>query len=109
MKYEITGITGTRNNETIKSLQSTGTSTPANEPYKIDNLIMPNSSPNSNQLTIHGFGYSISEGKFFNIFFTDFLNPPGYYEFFSTKDENSPPEKKSELPVSFSATRIVSP
>ncbi|OUL28947.1 hypothetical protein BV378_07040 [Nostoc sp. RF31YmG] len=39
--YQITGITGIRNGETITGLQPTGTAIPGNEPYIVDNLISP--------------------------------------------------------------------
>jgi len=105
--YLITGITGTRNDETIIGLEATGTVTPGNEPYKVDNLI----SSNPKKLTIHGFGYFTSEGNFVNMFFNNFLQPARYYEVFSAPPltsghENFGPED-SELPVSFSATPMV--
>ncbi|NEQ76335.1 MAG: PEP-CTERM sorting domain-containing protein [Okeania sp. SIO2C9] len=108
--YLITEITGTRNNETIIGLQPTGTSIPGNEPFILDNIISLNP---DEQLTSSGFGYSTSEGNFVNMFFADFLQPPGYFEIFSaapfvTGFENFGPED-SELPVSFSATPIVVP
>ncbi|MGD1699973.1 PEP-CTERM sorting domain-containing protein [Dapis sp. BLCC M229] len=107
--YLITGITGTRNDETIIGLQPTGTSVPGNEPFELDNLI----SLNPEQLTSDGFGYFTSEGNFVNMFFADFLQPPGYFEIFSAPPfipgfENLGPED-SELPVSFSAAPIVVP
>ncbi len=103
--FLVTDITGTRNGETITGLVETGTSVPGNEPFEVDNLI----SLHSEQLTIHGIGYGISDGSFVNIFFTDSLEPPGYYEFFSAPPimpgyENLGPDD-TELPVSFSASR----
>src|SRR2546423_3044520 len=52
--YLITGITGTRNGETITSLQPTGTPVSGNEPFAVDNLV----SFNGPQLPHNGFGYS---------------------------------------------------
>ncbi len=108
--YLITGITGTRNDETIIGLEPTGTSVPGNEPFVLDNIISLNP---DEQLTSSGFGYSTSEGNFVNMFFADFLQPPGYFEIFSAAPfipgfENFGPED-SELPVSFSAAPITVP
>lgn len=105
--YQILGITGTRNGETITGLQATGTPIPGNEPFIVDNLI----SLNPQQLTGDGFGYSTSGGNFSSPFFASFLPTPGYLEVFSVPPfipgfENFGPED-SELPISFSA-RIVS-
>ena len=104
--YQITGITGTRNGEAITGLHPTGTSIPGNEPFEVDNLI----SLNPEQLTGDGLGFSTSGGNFVNLFFADFLNPPGYFEVFSALPftpgfENLGPED-SELPVTFQATPI---
>ncbi|NEP07281.1 MAG: PEP-CTERM sorting domain-containing protein [Okeania sp. SIO2G4] len=108
--YLITGITGTRNDETIIGLQPTGTSIPGNEPFVLDNIISLNP---DEQLTSSGFGYFTSEGNFVNMFFADFLQPPGYFEIFSAPPfipgfENFGPED-SELPVSFSASFSAAP
>jgi PEP-CTERM motif len=107
--YLISGITGTRNGETITGLQTTGTPIPGNEPFNVDNLI----SVNSQQLTGDGFGYSTAGGNFVSPFFASFLPTPGYLEVFSAPPivpgfENlvSP---DSELPISFSATIITVP
>ncbi|NEP14727.1 MAG: PEP-CTERM sorting domain-containing protein [Symploca sp. SIO2C1] len=107
--YQITGITGTRNNETITGLEATGTSIPGNEPFELDNLI----SLNPEQLTSDGFGYSTSGGNFVNVFFASFLEPPGYFEIFSAPPfvpgfENFGPED-SELPGTFTAAPISVP
>ncbi len=107
--YLISGITGTRNGETITGLQTAGTPIPGNEPFNVDNLI----SVNSQQLTGDGFGYSTAGGNFVSPFFASFLPTPGYLEVFSALPivpgfENlvSP---DSELPISFSATIITVP
>ncbi|MEH2421142.1 MAG: PEP-CTERM sorting domain-containing protein [Nostoc sp.] len=107
--YLISGITGTRNGETITSLQVAGTPIPGNEPFNVDNLI----SLNTQQLTGDGFGYSTSEGNYSSPFFASFLPTPGYLEVFSTPPiipgfENFGLED-SELPISFSATIITVP
>ena len=100
--YLITGITGTRNGETITGLQPVGTPIPGNEPYAVDNLIRLGTP----QLTGDGFGYSTAGGNFSNPFFASFLSTPGYLEVFSAPpftpgSENLGPED-SELPISFS-------
>lgn len=107
--YQIFGITGTRNDETITSLQTAGTPIPGNEPFNVDNLI----SLNGQQLTGDGFGYSTSGGNFVSPFFASFLPTPGYLEVFSAPPivpgfENFGLED-SELPISFSATIITIP
>ncbi|WP_233153931.1 PEP-CTERM sorting domain-containing protein [Scytonema sp. HK-05] len=79
--YQITGITGTRNGETITGLQPTGTSIPGNEPFIVDNLI----SLNTQQLTGDGFGYSTEQGNYSSPFFASFLPTPGYLEVFSAQ------------------------
>ncbi|EGJ33651.1 putative exosortase, PEP-CTERM interaction domain protein [Moorena producens 3L] len=107
--FLISEITGTRNTETITGLQPTGTSTPGNEPFEVDNLI----SIDGNQLTTDGFGFSTSAGNFVNVFFASFLQPPSFFEIFSappfiTGFENFGPED-SELPISFSAKPVIVP
>ncbi len=77
--YTITDISGTRNSEIITGLQPTGTSIPGNEPFELDNII----SLDLEQLTGDGFGYATSGGNFVNVFFANFLSPPGYFEVFS--------------------------
>ena|SRR5215813_412588 len=99
--YLITGITGTRNGETIISLQPTGTAIPRNEPYAVDNLVRLNEP----QLTHSGFGYAISGGTYANPFFADSSNPSRYMEFFSAPSlTGEVAAKDSELPVGFAAT-----
>ncbi|GAA6615236.1 PEP-CTERM sorting domain-containing protein [Scytonema sp. NUACC26] len=107
--YQITGITGTRNDETITGLQAALTPIPGNEPFEVDNLI----SLNIQQLTGDGFGYSTSGGNYVSPFFASFLPTPGYLEVFSAPPlipgfENFGAED-SELPISFSATIITVP
>ncbi|WP_339383937.1 PEP-CTERM sorting domain-containing protein [Fortiea sp. LEGE XX443] len=107
--YQILGISGTRNGETITGLQTTGTPIPGNEPFEVDNLI----SLNIQQLTGDGFGYSTSGGNFSSPFFASFLATPGYLEVFSAPPivpgfENLDLED-SELPISFSATIVTIP
>ncbi|MEH2245339.1 PEP-CTERM sorting domain-containing protein [Nostoc sp.] len=107
--YLISGISGTRNGETITGLQAAGTSIPGNEPFDVDNLI----SLNTQQLTGNGFGYSTSGGNYSNPFFASFLPTPGYLEFFSASsimpDFENLGLEDSELPISFSATIITVP
>ncbi len=107
--YLISGITGTRNGETITGLQLAGTPIPGNEPFNVDNLI----SLNTQQLTSDGFGYSTSGGNYSSPFFASFLPTPGYLEVFSATPiipgfENFGLED-SELPIRFSATIITVP
>ena len=94
--YLITGITGTRNGETITGLQRTGTAIPGNEGYPVDNLIRATSP----QMTSHGFGFAISDGNYANPFHASFLNPPGSTEFFSIPNKPA----HTELPITFTAT-----
>ena len=77
--YQISGITGTRNGETITDLQAAGSSIPGNEPFNVDNLI----SLNNQQLTDNGFGYSTSGGNYSNPYFAGFLPTSSYLEVFS--------------------------
>ncbi|MBD2506705.1 PEP-CTERM sorting domain-containing protein [Nostoc muscorum FACHB-395] len=107
--YQILGITGTRNGETITGLQPVGTPIPGNEPFNVDNLI----SLNTQQLTGDGFGYSTSGGNYSSPFFASFLPTPSYLEVFSVPPlipgfENLGTED-SELPISFSASIITVP
>ncbi|MCW5314053.1 PEP-CTERM sorting domain-containing protein [Nostoc sp. KVJ3] len=107
--YLISGITGTRNGETITGLQPSGTAIPGNEPFNVDNLI----SLNTQQLRDEGFGYSTSGGSYASPFFASFLPTPAYLEVFSAPPiipgfENLGLED-SELPINFSATIITVP
>ncbi|MEC4812602.1 MAG: PEP-CTERM sorting domain-containing protein [Scytonema sp. PMC 1069.18] len=107
--YQISEITGTRNGETIIGLQPAGTPIPGNEPFEVDNLI----NLDTPQLTGDGFGYVTALGNYVSPFFASFLPTPGYLEVFSAPPlvpgfENFGPED-SELPISFSATKITVP
>jgi hypothetical protein len=107
--YQILGITGTRNGETITGLQPTGTPIPGNEPFNVDNLI----SLNTRQLTGDGFGYSTSGGNYASPFFASFLPTPSYLEVFSAPPltpgfQNFGPED-SELAINFFATIVPVP
>jgi hypothetical protein len=106
--FLITGITGTRNAETITGLQPVGTSIPGNEPFLVDDLIFLGPGP---QLTGDGFGFSTSGGNYSNPFYADFLAVPGYLEFFSWPPftVGTPGPEDSELLVQFSATRVSTP
>src|SRR4051812_10068568 len=57
--YLITAISGTRNGKAITALQQTGTWIPGNEPYAVDNLLLPRPGP---QLTKQGFGLALADG-----------------------------------------------
>ncbi len=86
----------------ITALQQTGTWIPGNEPYAVDNLILPGPGP---QLTKQGFGFALADGTYSNPFYADFLPTPAYLEFYSMPDSSS----STELPVTFSATPIPEP
>ena len=101
--YLITGISGTRNGETIASLQPTGTAIPGNEPFAVDNLV----SLNGPQLTHNGFGFAIANGTYANPFFADFASPARYMEFFSVPPFTGP--GNTELPIGFAATLTTVP
>jgi len=100
--YLITAIAGTRNGQTITSLQPTGTWIPGNEPYAVDNLVSAGPGP---QLTKAGFGFALADGTYSNPFYADFLPMPGYLEFYSMPDSDS----STELAVAFSATLVSTP
>jgi hypothetical protein len=101
--YQIVGINGIRNGETITGLQPAGIPIPGNEPFFGDNLISL-----SNQQLKDGFGYSTANGNYSNPFFATFLPTPGYLEFFSalpigTNYQDIGPGD-TELFINFSAT-----
>ena len=106
--FTITDIMGTRNDEIITGLFSTGAAIPGNEPFVVDNLI----SLKPAQFTSSGLGFSTSGGNFVNVFFADFLTPPGFFEVYSAPPfipgfENFGPED-SESSISFSASIVSS-
>ena len=69
--YQITGITGRANRGTITGLQATGTAIPGNSGFAVDNLV----SSTGPQLTMHGFGFSVSNGEYHNPFYSkDYLD-----------------------------------
>lgn len=105
--YLITAIAGTRNGETITSLQPAHTSIPGNEPFEVDNLVFLG--PGA-QLSGDGFGFATSGGNYSNPFYASFLPVPGYLEFFSTPPfTGMPGPGDSELDVQFSATPVPEP
>ena len=94
--YQIVGIAGADNGVTITGLQPTGTATPGNEPYAVDNLV----SAAEPHLTTHGFGFSVANGNYANPFYKG----SSYYEYLSV-----PPYANGagpEAPVSFSAVIV---
>jgi hypothetical protein len=76
--YQITGITGTANGGMITGLQAAGTATPGNSGFRVDNLV----SSTQPQLTMHGFGFSVSNGENHNPFYQeaylDYVSFPPY-------------------------------
>lgn len=99
--YQITGITGIRNDEIITGLQPTGTAIPGNEPFTVDNLISSSivKGVPQPQLTENGFGYSTSGGHYYNPFFT-LSSPAGYYEVSYTNQQyNQPPITFYAIPI----------
>jgi hypothetical protein len=76
--YQITGITGTANGGTITGLQAGGTAIPGNGGYAVDNLV----GTTEPQLTMHGFGFSVSNGEYHNPFhatdYLDYISRPPY-------------------------------
>jgi hypothetical protein len=74
--YQITGMTGTANGGTITGLQAAGTAIPGNSGFTIDNLI----SSTMPQLTMHGFGFSVSNGEYHNPFYQG-----GYLDYVSVR------------------------
>ena len=76
--YQITGITGTANGGAITGLQTAGTAIPGNGGYAVDNLV----GTTEPQLTMHGFGFSVSNGEYHNPFhatdYLDYISRPPY-------------------------------
>lgn len=106
--FLIESISGERNGIAITGLQPPGTAIPGNEPFAVDDLVLPGAGP---QLTVDGFGYSTADGNFVNPFFADFNSPPGYLEFFSTPPftDSGQGAGDSELDVQFVATPVPEP
>ena len=96
----ITGITGNRNGDLITGLYPTGSASPGNEPFALDNLIRLGP---QNQLTGHGFGFATASGGYSNPFFADFLSPATYMEVFTTASSYSEP------PITFTASVVPEP
>lgn len=95
--YQISSIVGHRNGESIIDLYPAGGVIPGNEPYALDNLIRTGT---QGQLTMHGFGFSTASGHYANLFFADFLTPPGDMKVFATLSNYR------ELPVTFPVTPV---
>lgn len=95
--YQILSITGSRNGIPIVNLYPTGQAIPGNEPYKLDNLIRVDG---PGQISVHGFGFSLTSGAYVNPYFADFLSPPAYSEVFTQGSTFS------ELPITFSANPV---
>jgi hypothetical protein len=95
--YEITGIKGEMNGVAITGLQPAGTSIPGNDGYPGDNLLRAEAP----QLSLHGFGYALADGKYVNPFYGAHFVPPGVYAFFSDPANH----KTSEPLVTFKATK----
>ena len=64
--YQITSITGRANGGTITGLQAAGTAIPGNSGFIVDNLV----GSTGPQLTMHGFGFSVSNGEYHNPFYS---------------------------------------
>jgi hypothetical protein len=94
--YEITVITGEANGVAITGLQPPGTSIPGNDGYPVDNLVRTEAP----RLTMHGFGYALSNGTYANPFYGAHFAKPDYYAFFSDPANRS----TSEPSVAFTAT-----
>lgn len=99
--YRIIGITGKRNGEAIASLHQADKAIPGNEPYALDNLVRIGEHA---QITIHGFGFSTTSGRYANPFFDETRPTPGYMEVLT-----NPPPSFSEAPITFSATPMPKP
>lgn len=106
--YLITSIAGQRNGVAITRLQPPGTAIPGNEPFAVDDLIIPGPGP---RLSGDGFGFSTADGNFANPFFADFTSPAGYLEFFSSPPFTDPGQGSggSELAIQFVVTAVPEP
>jgi hypothetical protein len=94
--YEITVVSGEANGVAITGLQPPGTSIPGNDGYPVDNLVRTEAP----RLTMHGFGYALSNGTYANPFYGAHFAKPDYYAFFSDPANRS----TSEPSVAFTAT-----
>src|SRR3954469_14195015 len=101
--YQITGISGSRNGVAIAGLQPTGTAVPGNEPYAVDNLVRT-AAP---QLTVHGFGFSLTNGDYANPFHSE----TGSYEYLSVPPyaSGAGPETQVSFPASIQGSVVPEP
>ncbi len=102
--FTISNITGQRNGVTITGLQGASTPIPGNEPFAVDNLVRETGA----LLSANGFGFSMVNGTYANVFHASFLPGSGYLEFLSVAPfvggaAGSGPED-SQLEVSFRAS-----
>ena len=78
--YHIIDITGTADGGRITGLQAAGTAIPGNSGFPVDNLV----TPTEPQLTMHGFGFLVSNGNYHNPFFDknylDYISLPPYVD-----------------------------
>ena len=95
--YQIAGITGVRNGETVIGLEPAGDAIPGNPGYPVDNLINA-----GGQLTVNGFGYETEDGDYANPYYANYLSPPIDQEVFT--QATSP--VFSEGPITFQAARV---
>ena len=101
--YTITGITGSRNGVAITGLEPANTAIPGDEPYIVDDLV----GASGTQLTLNGFGFSMSDGSYSNPYYDVYGTPPAYYEVYSTPVPGSPGGYNVvELPVTFVAMQV---
>lgn len=98
--YDITGITGSRNDVAITSLEPAGDAIPGNAGFPVDNLITA-----SGLLTSNGFGYGTADGNYANPYYADFLPIPAFFEVFTEPASMG----FSELPVEFTAMIVPEP
>ena len=96
--YQIVAIRGEGGGVSITGLQPAGTSIPLNVGYPVDNLVRE-AAP---QLTIHGFAFSLADGRFANPFYAERFSPPGFYAFLS----DPAAVRTSEPKVEFSASIV---
>lgn len=96
--YQISGITGERNDVAITGLTPVGTYIPGNAPYAVDDLV----GLSGPQLTTNGFGFSLANSDYSNPFLSD-----GYFEYLSVPPY--PQGQGQEVAISFSATLVPEP